>query len=149
MDQMRENTPEFVYPRIFGIGMNDTAVGEIERVAEFIGEPKETFVPRFLRATLPRENKAHFVELNEDIWSQLQNTESHTVAKGEWGNVRDILGTKRDWEGYRRKMESGDRIDAPIIAKLSNEYHLVSGNTRLMVARALGIVPKVLIVDLT
>ena len=148
-EQVRKKSPEFVFPRMLGMGMGQTEIGEIERVAKHVGEPEEIFVPRFLQATLPKENKAHLVELDEDVWSQLQNTASYDIAKGEWDKVRNIIGDKRDWEGYRRRMENGQRIDAPIIVKLPGEYHKVSGNTRLMVACALGITPKVLIVDLT
>ena len=144
MDRMSEKKPVFTFPQLL-----KAEIGEIERVAEYVGEPAQTFVPRFLQATLPKYERSQFIDLDEQLWSQLKNTDSVDVAKGGWDTVRRECEGKRDWQSIRKLLETGGRIDAPIIVKLPNEYHLVSGNTRLMCAKALGIVPKVLIVDLS
>ena len=144
MDAVPENKALFVFPQLLGAEM-----GELERVAAYVGEPAKSFVPRFLKATLPKNEKMRFTELPDSVWSQLKNTDSADVTKGDWEAVKRASEGKRDWESIRRKMERGERLDAPIIIKLPNEYHLVSGNTRLMCAKALGLVPKVLFVDLS
>lgn len=57
-------------------------------------------------------------------------------------------GANISWEDLRQKIEQGQELDAPIVLKLLNEIHLVSGNTRLMVARALNKTSKVLLVEM-
>lgn len=51
----------------------------------------------------------------------------------------------RDWMKLRDAISARRPLNAPIIMQLSERYHLVSGNTRLMVARAAGITPTVLL----
>jgi ABC-type proline/glycine betaine transport system ATPase subunit len=149
MDRMKEWQPIFAYPRLFGLGSKTSEIGEIERLAITLGEPKKEFVSQFLQATLKESERAHLVPLDEDIWQQLKNTDSLRIAEGDWNAVKNIIGETRDWRALKAAMMRGERIDAPIIVKIGTEYHKVSGNTRLMVARALGIRPKVLLVDLS
>lgn len=141
------NKPEFSFPRIEAEG------GEIERTArEFLNIENEEEIKVFLihfkeiaRGTSP-------IELSDEIWSKLNNTDSYDIEVGDW-NAVDYHATAehqdlpRDWQSLKLKMEQGEPLDAPIIAKKGDSLHLVCGNTRLMVARALGIRPKVLIVD--
>jgi hypothetical protein len=143
MERISRKPANFVFPRL------REELGEIERVAEYVGESKAQFVPRFLQATLRDSNRTQFVELTNSIWDQLKNTDSTRIGKGDWKSVSEACENKRDWEKVRREVENGTRLDAPIIVRLPNEYHLVSGNTRLMCSKALGVVPKVLIVDMT
>lgn len=49
----------------------------------------------------------------------------------------------RDWQSIKSGVERGQAYDAPIVMKYRDTYHLVSGNTRLMVAKALGRKPQV------
>jgi hypothetical protein len=144
MEDLQPRKTDFVFPRLL-----QQEMGEIERVAAYVGEDPKIFVPRFLRATLPRYERATFAPLDERIWMQLKNTDSVSIRKGDWDTVQQACQGRRDWEAIRARMEKGESLDAPIIVRLPNEYHLVSGNTRLMCARALGIAPKVLIVDLS
>jgi hypothetical protein len=121
--------------------------GEIERVAEVFSREKENFVEEFFR----RGMKASLVELDDEMWGNLENTDSTDIKDGDWETVARNSGQKdvaRDWEGLRKKIESSLPIDAPIVLYINDRYHLVSGDTRLSVSKALGIRPKVLLVDM-
>lgn len=79
----------------------------------------------------------------------MENTDSLDIEYDDWGTVAMHASQgNRDWESLKLKMESEGEIDAPIILRKGGTLHLVSGNTRLMVARALGKTPKVVIVDM-
>lgn len=121
---------------------------EIERVAVFVGSAPEDFAKKFISIA----QKSTLVDLTPQMWSELKNTESFSIHFGDWEEVAKHSESQeipRDWRDLRRKMEQKRPIYAPIIVKLPHELHLVSGNTRLMVAKALGKVPKVLLVDLS
>mgnify|MGYP001563996568 CR=1 FL=1 len=127
-------------------------IGEIERVAEtYSPENERDFMEKFLEAS----RNAQLVYLTEDVWSKLENTDSFDIERDGWDKIEEHIkhsneasGAQRDWQNIRQKMEQGEELDAPIILKYDDSYHLVSGNTRLMVARALGKTPKALIVEM-
>ncbi len=135
---------------IFSFPDLKTEQGEIERVAQVYasGDPK-TFIGHFLE----QAKGAVLVPLTDELWSKLENTDSYDIPAEDWDLVEHhaVAGHPehaRDWRSLRVKIESGVSIDAPIVLKIGNELHLVSGNTRLMVARAKGIIPNVLLVQL-
>lgn len=121
--------------------------GEIERVAKEYAEGyEEEFVEEFLK----RGRKQALSSLDSWLWVKLLNTDSNDIKAGDWDKVKELSEqVSRDWESIKKKMESNVTIDAPIILKDGNEYHLVSGNTRLMIAKALGITPRVMVVDMS
>lgn len=133
---------QFVFPNI------ENESGEIERVAEHFKLDKGAFCAEFeARAT-----QARLEPLTEEVWSHLDNTESWSEIKaGDWDAVmHHALGNQRpEWVHLRQKIESGVPVDAPIIVRKGDYLHLVSGNTRLMISRAAGIIPNVLMVDMT
>ncbi len=127
--------------------------GEIERVARtFAPEDVPVFIERFyVRAENAREQ-----ELTEEVWARLDNTDSYDIAPNDFAQIEEHIShcnyggnrTTRDWQYLKGKMERGEELDMPVIAHIGDVYHLVSGNTRLMVARALGIRPRVLLVEM-
>lgn len=119
-------------------------VGEFERVATTFGKSDaEKFIRNFVEA-LKNES---LTPLSDDIWAKLENTDSWDIDQGDWAKVAENADqVNRDWQSIKQAMEAGKNLDAPIIAKHGNTYHLVSGNTRLMVAKAGGAQPKVVIV---
>ena len=139
MDNAERMARGYQYPRVL------PEVGEIERVAVTFGYATKDFAPAFLKATLRKPLET----LSDEIWKNVENTDSLSITKGDWGAVALIAESHgRDWRMLKEKMEKGQPIDAPIIVKLGGKFHLVSGNTRLMVARALGVRPRVLVVDM-
>jgi hypothetical protein len=83
------------------------------------------------------------VDLDEKTWSNLKNTDSYSI--------KDIDHAKELANIYKRDIESilkADKLPAPIVVEKNKEYELVSGNTRLMVARALKIKPKIWLIEI-
>jgi hypothetical protein len=115
--------------------------GEFERVASTFDVDVDTLM--FLA-----EEEGKLTSLDESFWDVLENTDSYKFGKGDWLEVENFADEyTRDWKSLKSKIENGEMLDAPIIVEINGIHHLVSGNTRLMVARALGITPKVLVFE--
>ncbi len=139
-----ETVPQFVFPSF------EHEEGEIERVQQHFKIESPDFVDRFLK----RARAGKLIKLSDEVWDTVENTDSHSdnILRGDWDAVAecsDAHEVKRDWQTLKTKLQTGVRLDAPVIVRHGDVLHLVSGNTRLMVARALGIKPDVLIVDIT
>ena len=125
--------------------------GEIERVSLEVFQEQDTnkFFSQFLKAS----KEAKLIEISEDMWQQLENTDSFEISSQDWDTVRihaedEHPDHPRDWKYYKTIYEQGGTVETPTVVKRDDRLHLVAGNTRLMVARALGIKPKVLLVEL-
>ncbi len=119
--------------------------GELDRVTElFAKKDPEKFKREFDRLF----HSQPLVEFSEDVWQKLENTDSLQIKKGSWKLVEEIIKDSRDWKRLRLQMVQGHEIKAPVAVEVGGTLHLMSGNTRLMVARALGITPQVLIVKM-
>lgn len=126
--------------------------GEIERVAQRCSpDDPENFAMELYK----KAQGSALVDLTEDNWSVLDNTDSFDIPFEGWEKVAEHIdhtnqetGATRSWHDLKQKMEQGQELDAPIVLKYQDELHLVSGNTRLMVARALGKIPKILLVEM-
>jgi hypothetical protein len=95
--------------------------------------------------------KSKEVELTDDIWDNLENTESNEIVKGDLDAVKAIAKRygKTNPEILVKAIKS-DEYDRPLIVKFDGgRYHLVAGNTRLCTAKAIGVTPKVFIADVT
>lgn len=83
---------------------------------------------------------------------KLENTTASAFEAGDWKAVHEHSNPggqmKRDWEDLRNTIDAGIVLDAPSITKFGDRFHLVSGNTRLMVSRAQGVCPKVLVFEM-
>ena len=92
--------------------------------------------------------KGKIIDLSDDIWSKLDNTDSWDIKSIEDARVLADEYDK-DIESLIRGFESGKAsMPAPIILKRQEGgYYLIAGNTRLMVARAFGMIPKILLVE--
>jgi hypothetical protein len=130
--------------------------GEIERVVHtfFPAESFEISVAKIKEAIknlLP-------IELSDEEWSTLENTDSFTNVR--IGHIEDVESitekyneslsseNKRNVQSIVDGFQEGKEMEMPIIFKNeTGQLHLISGNTRLMVARVLSIRPRVLIVE--
>ncbi len=90
--------------------------------------------------------KSKEVTLTDEIWGNLENTESNEIEKGDMDSVMDIAKTykKTNPKKLSQSIKSGD-YKRPLILKFGDRYHLVAGNTRLCTAAAMGVNPKVFI----
>jgi hypothetical protein len=146
--ETNEYTPEWVRPNL----QNET--GELTRVIEgFLGkEPSQENI----RALVDVLEQSPLVELSEGDWEALENTDSfHNIIPGQIESVQTITEeynqalteeNKRDFAKLQSGFRNGNKIECPVILRNSEgKLHLVSGNTRLMIARALSVRPKVII----
>lgn len=92
--------------------------------------------------------KGKIIDLSDDIWSKLDNTDSWDIKSIEDARVLADEYDK-DIESLIRGFESGKAsIPTPIVLKRQEGgYYLIAGNTRLMVARAFGMIPKIYLVE--
>lgn len=134
MESFEQKSNQFKYPIL------EKEHGEFERVGKLFNMT----TPDLLFAA----EGGTMVLLDPSIWDQLENTDSKDIEAGQWDKV-DALSRQadREWRGYKDDLDAGRSISAPIIYKHAEGYHLVSGNTRLMVCRAAGIMPKVLLFE--
>jgi len=130
--------------------------GEVERVArEFL---KQEPTPENIAALTKVLESAPMVELSDADWEALHNTDSfHNVSPGDIEKSARITekyneslepGNKRDFQTLLKKMQNGSEMNAPAIVRKDGKMHLVSGNTRLMIARAMSYRPVVVLADL-
>ena len=124
--------------------------GEIERVAnEFSQDDHNVFVEQFME----RAKGSPLITMELDMWSMLENTDSYDISPGDWDTVDNhaVAGNPdrpRNWQYFRLMIENEENLHAPIVCQKNGRLHLVSGNTRLMVARALGKAPQILLVNM-
>jgi len=111
---------------------------EIYRAAKKLGVDGEELKNKIKSAKPQR--------LSNEIWSQLQNTDSWEISsKGDVDKLSKEYN--RDAESIREAFKNGEPLPTPMIAKKGNEYTLIGGNTRLMVSKEMGIKPVVVIVE--
>jgi hypothetical protein len=86
--------------------------------------------------------------LTDEIWAELENTESNEITKDNWKAVFGIARKygKSDPSVLKKAIQKGT-YTRPLIMKLGDRYILVAGNTRLCTAAAMGVNPKVFIAD--
>lgn len=84
--------------------------------------------------------------LSDDIWGELENTESNEIEKGDMNAVMKIakMYNKTNPKKLIEVLKSGT-YQRPLIINLDGRYILVAGNTRLCTAAAIGMNPKVFI----
>ncbi len=111
--------------------------GEFDRVGKEFGFDGSVLMH------LAKEN-GKMMDLTNEAWSVLENTDSYDIESGDWETVEfKSKEADRDFMVPKNKIEGGELLDAPIIVKIGDTLHLVSGNTRLMVAKAFDIKPQV------
>lgn len=116
-------------------------IGELRRAAQHFGIDDSVLM--YLA-----ETEGRLIPLSQEIWSQLDNTDSFNVKSDD----HDTAATYASMNGrdYHQIADSiyasgigAEKLDAPIIMKYGDQYHLVAGNTRLMACRAYGVTPNV------
>ncbi len=116
--------------------------GEFERVAKDLDMN--------VAALMGAARKGKLVDLSDKVWKSMENTDSwHNIKPGDFETVESLArGYGRDVERIKSAYVSGGTLPAPIVVSFDNRNTLLGGNTRLMIARAMGIRPKILLVSL-
>lgn len=122
--------------------------GEIDRTAKEFSQADKDLYNKIMWAFKNQFDSARLEILTDDIWSVLENTDSfHELSYGDEKKLSEIAEiNKRPWKKKFSDIKTGASMAAPIIFKMNGRYHKVSGNTRLMIARVLGIWPKVIFI---
>lgn len=144
----KANNPDWVKPDF------DKEASEIKRILEdFLNqEPSEENVGKII--DILKETPS--TQLNYETWSMVENTDSFkNIGPGDIEKAREKCegynkelppDKKRDFEDILSGFTEGKEMQMPVIIKSKNGLlHLLSGNTRLMISRALNIQPQVII----
>jgi len=109
---------------------------EIERAAGEFNVPIPDMEYAFIAGNM--------VVLSDDIWSNLENTDSWDIESLEDAiELANEYG--KDWKPTLAAIKADKDINPPLVLNYDEgKYHLVGGNTRLMFLKALGKTPKVL-----
>ncbi len=146
MRETNKNIPEWIRPNL------QKERGELMRVTSgFLGREANEETIRFLIEILEH---SQMTELSDADWQALENTDSfQNVALGQIEKAEKINAkynevlegeNKRDFTKLLAGFNSGNKMECPVIVRNGNgTLHLVSGNTRLMITRALGVRPKI------
>ena len=131
----------------WGIPSVEVEMGEIERTARVLSPDN---APTQLEHILEAFESGMCVVLDDDMWARLENSDSWDVRPG---HMEDAVGfaeeSGRDAVKFEKSMRDNIPIPMPLIViKKDGTPYKVAGNTRLMVARALGITPKVFVARL-
>lgn len=123
-------------------------MGEIKRTANTFAKNNKELYTEILTNFAEQLPQAELEPLTDEIWSNLENTDSyHNIQKNDFDKVAKLAeGYNRKWLQKLESMKSNSPLEAPTIFKMDDKYHKVSGNTRLMLARALGLRPKAIFV---
>ena len=129
--------------------------GEYERIANtFFKNLGKKEILHKIHETIASATPA---ELSDEEFEALENSQAwHGVRPGFLEDVEKVIkenieqgGSAKDMPGIIAGFKEGQPMQMPVALTLPNgKNHLVSGNTRLLVARALGIRPRILLIDL-
>lgn len=115
--------------------------GEIDRTAHELGIEHHTLHQAIARGKL--------IPLNDSAWTNLENTDSQKVH-----TLHDVVQIAKkygkDHESILHALHNKEPLPAPIVLRKPNGSHyLISGNTRLMTAKAIGVRPYIWLADLS
>ncbi len=98
-----------------------------------------------LNKLLKASENGKLERLTLNIWHSLENTDSNDVNRGDMEALARISKSyDRDYKSILNAIQHNEQIESPIVLdRHDNHPYLISGNTRLMVARVLGMVPSV------
>lgn len=128
--------PKFIYPDI-----KDEALALEDAAIEY---------DLSKRNMLKSAQNGKLITLTPAVWSKIQNTDSWQIGitLDQVKQYASIRGKSPDTTNrIIAGMKSSQTFYAPIILKYDDEFYCIAGNTRLMTAMALRVVPKVYIFE--
>jgi hypothetical protein len=88
--------------------------------------------------------RGRLIALDDGTWEKMENTNSNASNL----SIKDILTwTHRDVRGLLGSFKGGKSLPAPMVLIYKGVPYCVAGNTRLSLARVLGIRPQVLVAE--
>jgi cytidyltransferase-like protein len=116
-------------------------LGEIDRTSEVFNVHADDLQYAF--------ETGQEVVLSDDVWSKLENSDSYNISSLEQA-IKIAIKNKKNWKDIIYAIKNEEQLPPPMVLEYdqSNKYYLVSGNTRLMIYRALGLQPIVLMANL-
>jgi len=131
-------------------GRFDDETAEFKRITqEFVGD-NATDIREGMKYLRKVYTSSRPMALENTLWKKIQNTGSYKVKsmKDVFGNLKKD-GVVRDTDRIVKQYTDGS-ADCPIVlfapGNVPYEYQLIAGNTRLSIARALKIKPKIILV---
>lgn len=147
----KESLPLIQWVNYENLNIIRKEVGEVERVVETVlGISRDdSFFEITKMAILEKIFYSSLQELSQEIWEQLENTDSNTeISKGDFQKAKEYAEYyKKNYDGLVAAIKKGEKLPAPVILHWDERYHLISGNTRLMIAKASGQIPQIIVVD--
>ena len=115
-------------------------LGEIDRTSEVFNVQADDLQYAF--------ETGQEVILSDDVWSRLENSDSYNISSLEQA-IKLSIKYKKDWKSIINAIQNEEQLPPPMVLEYDqNKYYLVAGNTRLMIYRALGLQPIVLMATL-
>jgi len=113
----------------------ETERGEFQRTAESFGLK----VAEMMKAA----EKGEIIQWPFTAWNKLENSDSFDTGTEATADSA-VSSYGRDTSSIKSAFATGSGLPAPIVwQRQDGTYYLIAGNTRLMVARALGVRPRV------
>jgi hypothetical protein len=115
-------------------------LGEIDRTSEVFNVQADDLQHAF--------EVGNEVVLSDDVWSRLENSDSYNINNLEQA-IKLATKYKKDWKSIINAIQNEKQLPPPMVLEYDEtKYYLVAGNTRLMIYRALGLQPVVLMATL-
>lgn len=86
------------------------------------------------------------IDVTNELWGDIHNLSKNDSIE----DITQMVSTytiPRDVERIKNGIESGASLPLPVILKGDDGYHIMSGNTRLNVARVMGVETKAILID--
>jgi hypothetical protein len=139
-------------PPSFELGGHNSEHDELELLVDDNNFGMCKTVPMFQATLELLENAAEngeLIDLDEEHWRSLNNTESATLDFSEDEAMRYAKIYKRDINRIIEGIKSGAKIPAPVVVEFPDgQWYCAAGNTRLMVCRFMHITPKVWFINM-
>ena len=124
---------------------------EFESAARAVSNKSNKIIQENITYLKDNYKKSNIVSLSDQDWRKMQNTDSwktDTLSKViDQIKKNEATSETRDWKAILNTFELG-RCGAPIAYRRGDKILvLIAGNTRLMMSRALGIKPNIVIID--
>lgn len=86
------------------------------------------------------------IDVDDALWDKVVNL-SKSLDLDDLTQMVKTYTVPRDVERIKRGIEQGAKLPYPVILRGDEGYHIMSGNTRLNVARLMGVKTQAILID--